>query len=109
MFGFLNRKRRTVDSATAGFIARRAATPSLRQEYDALRDDIHREPLVIRSDLTETEQMFYAEKRIRAYIQASNLYDNDNVGSTLDTAIRLAIGPSGGIRRTFPAYRRNCN
>ena len=118
-FGFLNRrKRRTVDSATAGFIARRAATPSLRQEYDALRDDIHREPLVIRSDLTETEQMFYAEKRIRAYIQASNLYDNDNVGSTLDTAIRLAIGPSGGIpqfigegreqaQRTFSEWRRH--
>lgn len=95
IFNNFFKKKTKVDAQTAISVAKRAAGP--RAEYDALKDDPHREPINIRTELTQTEQMFSAEKRVKAYVQSSNLYDNDNVGSTLDTAIRLTIGAKGGI------------
>lgn len=72
-----------------------AASP--KQEYDALKPDDKRENPTIRTDATETEQMFTADKRIKSYIWADHLYDNDGIGSTLDTIVRLAVGTKGGI------------
>lgn len=65
--------------------------------YDALTPDPSRPTLPIRWDPTETEQMFTADKRIKSYAWADHLYDNDDIGSILDTIVRLTIGIKGGI------------
>ena len=68
-----------------------------KQRYDALQGDPLREEPVIRMDATETEQIFTADKRVKSYAWADNLYDNDSIGSTLETIIRLTIGVKGGV------------
>ena len=70
--------------------------PHVSNRYDALKTDPLRTKPEIRYDLSQTEQMFTAEKRVIAYAMADNLYDNDDVGSTLETCIRTTIGTSGG-------------
>lgn len=67
-------------------------------QYDSLqrRGEVLRTQPLIRTDFTETEQVFSAERRILAYAQADQLYDNCSIGATVDTAIRLTIGTTGG-------------
>lgn len=70
-----------------------AAVRNLVARYDSLRrDDPTRRQPEIRTDLTETEQWFSADRRILAYAQCDSLADNTAVGSSLDTACRLTIG-----------------
>lgn len=70
------------------------AVRSLTARYDSLqrRDDLSRKPLEIRTDATETEAWFSAERRILAYAQCDQLNDNTAAGSIIDTACRLTIG-----------------
>ena len=69
----------------------------IRQEYETLKKDPLKPKAKIRYQDTLTEQMFNAELRIDAYAQSNNLYDNDDVGSILETNVRLAIGQTGGM------------
>jgi len=85
-------ERRKAVGKLVGYLASRA----LVSRYDALRRDPVKKPVEIRVDFSETQQNFYAEKRILAYALTENLYDNSPIGSTLDTAIRLTIGQRGG-------------
>ena len=64
--------------------------------YDSLNRQPTRKATEIRTDLSETEQLFYAEKRVLAYAKCDNLYDNTSLASIVDTAIRLTIGKRGG-------------
>lgn len=64
--------------------------------YDSLNRQPTRRVTEIRTDLSETEQLFYAEKRVLAYAKCDNLYDNTSLASIVDTAIRLTIGKRGG-------------
>ncbi len=90
-----------------------------RQMYEASKDD----PLVkhaeIRAQDTETQQMFYGYKRIQAYADSENLYNNNNAGSTIDICIRLTVGESGGVPQftgdnakenqdRFDAWKKKC-
>lgn len=68
-----------------------------KQEYTALKPDPTRAKPKIRYDDTVTEQSFRADLRIQAYAISNDLYDNDDVGSILESNIRLAIGQKGGI------------
>ncbi|MBO4513514.1 MAG: phage portal protein [Victivallales bacterium] len=70
------------------------AVQTLTARYDSLqrRNDPTRPRLQIRTDLTETEQWFSAERRRQAYAQCDELNDNTSVGSSIDTACRLTIG-----------------
>ena len=69
------------------------AVRNLVARYDSLRrDDPTRRQPEIRTDLTETEQWFSAERRILAYAQCDSLNDNSAVGSSISTAVRLTIG-----------------
>ena len=49
---------------------------SPKQSYDALKSDPQRKQPEIRTEATETEQVFTADKRVKAYAWADNLYDN---------------------------------
>ena len=69
---------------------------TVRARFDTLTDTEGRRQPLIRHEDTQTEQDFTADKRLRAYAQSDHLYDNDDVGSTLDTCIRLAVGMDGG-------------
>lgn len=69
---------------------------TLIARYDALNRQPTRKVTEIRTDLSETEQMFQADKRVLAYAKADNLYDNTSLSSIMDTAIRLTIGKRGG-------------
>ena len=69
---------------------------TLVARYDALERQPTRKVTEIRTDLSETEQMFPADKRVLAYAKADNLYDNTSLSSIMDTAIRLTIGKRGG-------------
>ena len=69
---------------------------TLVARYDSLNRAPTRRVTEIRTDLSETEQMFYAEKRVLAYAKCDNLYDNTALASILDTSIRLTIGQRGG-------------
>lgn len=69
---------------------------SLVARYDSLNRQPTRRVTEIRTDLSETEQVFPTDKRILAYAKCDNLYDNTALASILDTAIRLTIGKRGG-------------
>ena len=72
------------------------ASRSLVARYDSLRREPTRRQPELRTDLSETEQQFRADRRILAYLQADDLYDNTSIASTIDTSIRLAVGQRGG-------------
>ena len=95
------------------------AARSLAARYDSLRPDPLRRPQDIRINPTETEQMFPADLRIKAYSQADDLYDNGSIGATIDTAVRLTVGTYGGKamftgddretrQREFDRWARHC-
>lgn len=69
---------------------------TLVARYDALKRQPTREPVEIRTELSETENQFTADKRVVAYERCNNLYDNTSLSSILDTSIRLTIGKRGG-------------
>lgn len=69
---------------------------ALVARYDSLRREPTRRQPELRTDLSETEQQFRADRRILAYLQADDLYDNSSIASTIDTAIRLTVGQRGG-------------
>lgn len=87
-------RRKTPSSAAIKRAIGVAAARVLVAQYDSLRwrNDPQRRPPEIRTDATETEQNFSAERRILAYQQCDDLCDNTVVGSCLDTACRLTIG-----------------
>ena len=69
---------------------------TLVARYDSLKRQPTRPVVEIRTDLSETEQVYYAEKRVLSIAKADNLYDNTSLASIMDTAIRLTIGKRGG-------------
>ncbi len=71
----------------------------VKNSYESLKPDPSQPPIEIRTEKTVTEQMYSGEKRLKAYAQAQQLYDNDDVGATVDSLIRLAIGTKGGTPR----------
>lgn len=88
-------KRKSTPSAAAIKKAIGAARARLLvAQYDSLRwrNDPQRRIPVIRTEATETEQNFSADRRILAYTQCDDLCDNTVVGSCLDTVSRLTIG-----------------
>ena len=68
------------------------AVRNLVARYDSLRRDPTRRQPEIRTDLTETEQWFSADRRILAYAQCDELNDNTAVGSAISTVCNLTIG-----------------
>ncbi|MBQ7178799.1 MAG: phage portal protein [Victivallales bacterium] len=89
--GFLDRFFKPKQSVKAVPIFIRAGN-----RYEALKNDPDRPRRERRTDATRTEQWFSGEKRIRSYDLADDLYDNEDVGATLDSCIRLTIGVNGG-------------
>ncbi len=92
---------------------------SLVARYDSLRRDPTRRMPELRTDLSETEQQFRADRRILAYLQADNLYDNTALQGTIDTAVRLTVGQRGGTpiftgadkdfaTKLFDKWKRDC-
>ncbi len=90
-----------------------------RQMYEASKDDPTIKHAEIRAQDTETQQMFYGWKRIVAYADSENLYNNDSAGSTIDICIRLTIGNAGGVPQftgdnakenqdRFDAWKKKC-
>jgi len=87
-----------------------------KAKYDSLRDRRDRPPRDISMELTRTEQAFRGQDRVYAYHDADQLYDNDAIGSTLDTCIRLTLGQQGGypaflddsIQAQFDAWKGTC-
>ena len=77
----------------------------VRDSYESLKRDETKPAPEIRTEKTVTEQMYSGEKRILAYAQAQQLYDNDDVGATVDSLIRLAIGTKGGTPRFIGTNR----
>lgn len=88
--------RRTKREKALANIATYLFNRALVARYDALKPAPTRKATEIRTDLSETEQVFTAEKRILAYAKCDNLYDNTSLQSIVDTAIRLTIGKRGG-------------
>lgn len=88
--------RRTKREKALANIAHHLVNRLLVARYDSLKPAPTRKATEIRTDLTETEQNFPADKRILAYAKCDNLYDNTSLASILDTAIRLTIGKRGG-------------
>lgn len=68
----------------------------VRNQYDALETDALRRRQCIRTDRTQTQQDFTADRRIQAYAMGDTAYDNDQLGAIIDTCIRLTIGTRGG-------------
>ncbi len=68
----------------------------LRNQYEALRPDPLRLQPTISTDRTETQQLFYAANRLKAYALGNEAYENDSVGAIVDTAVRMAVGVHGG-------------
>lgn len=69
---------------------------NVRAQYEALNSDTLRKQPRIRTERTVTEQIFAGDKRIKAYGLADMLYNNDAIGATVDTCVRLAVGATGG-------------
>lgn len=88
--------RRTKKEKALANIASHLVNRLLVARYDSLKPSQTRKVTEIRTDLSETEQNFQADKRILAYAKCDNLYDNTSMASILDTAIRLTIGKRGG-------------
>lgn len=88
--------RKTKKEKALANIASHLVNRLLVARYDSLKPSQTRKVTEIRTDLTETEQNFPADKRILAYAKCDNLYDNTSLASILDTAIRLTIGKRGG-------------
>ena len=88
--------RKTKKEKALANIASHLVNRLLVARYDSLKPSQTRKVTEIRTDLTETEQNFQADKRILAYAKCDNLYDNTSMASILDTAIRLTIGKRGG-------------
>ena len=90
---------------------------SVRAQYESLDDRTFRKKPDIRTGKTITEQDFSGQKRINAYWLGDLLYDNDDVGSTVDTCIRLAVGANGGkvqfvddqaAQAGFDSWKKTC-
>ena len=64
--------------------------------YDSLKRQPTREQVEIRTELSETENNFTAEKRVLAYALTDRLVDNTSLGSIIDSVCRLTIGRTGG-------------
>ena len=56
---------------------------TLVARYDALNRQPTRRVTEIRTELSETEQVFPDDRRILAYGKADNLYDNTSLGSIM--------------------------
>lgn len=89
------RKLNKRERAMAGLIGH-LINRTIVARYDALQRQPTRPAVEIRTELSETENQFNAERRVLAYAEADNLVDNTSVGSLIDTCIRLAVGRDGG-------------
>ena len=110
--------RKTKKEKALANIASHLVNRLLVARYDSLKPSQTRKITEIRTDLSETEQNFSADKRILAYAKCDNLYDNTSLASILDTAIRLTIGKRGGtplftgadgetLQRWFTQWKRH--
>lgn len=108
-------KREKVMAGLIGHLINR----TLVARYDALQRQPTRPAVEIRTELSETENQFLADKRVLAYALADNMCDNTSIGSIIDTCVRLTIGRDGGNlvftgedRETMSAwwsrYSRSC-
>lgn len=80
--------RKLIGMARAGLVAR----------YDAMRPDYTRPRPEIRTDFTETEQVFSnlgGRTRALMYAEGDQLFDNAPVGAQVDTVVRMSIGDGG--------------
>lgn len=100
-------------------LAAMARAYAMVAQYASLKSTPPRQETPIPVGATETEMVFSGVKRIRAYAQADELYENDFIGSTLNTCIRLAVGTRGGnpsfvgedaatLQTEFSAWKRHC-
>lgn len=89
-------KRQTKKEKALANLVGHLMTKAIVARYDSLNRQPTRKVTEIRTDLSETEQVFTAEKRVLAYAKCDNLYDNTALASILDTSIRLTIGKRGG-------------
>ena len=88
--------RRTKKEKALAKLASTLLTRALAARYDALKPSPTRKITEVRTDLSQTEQEFTADKRILAYQKANDLFDNTPLASILDTSIRLTVGQRGG-------------
>lgn len=106
---FWNKPSNDKTTVGKGFLVnliKRAFRP--RQEYDAAKTDPLVKHAVIHSEDTETQQMFYARKRIQMYADSEDLYDNDSAGATIDVCVRLTIGETGGVPQFIGENAERC-
>ena len=89
-------KRQTKKEKALANLVGHLMTKAIVARYDSLNRQPTRKVTEIRTDLSETEQVFPADKRVLAYAKCDNLYDNTALASILDTSIRLTIGKRGG-------------
>lgn len=89
-------KRQTKKEKALARIVGHLMNRTLVARYDSLQRKPTRPAVEIRTELSETENQFTADKRILAYTKSDNLYDNTSLSSILDTSIRLTIGKRGG-------------
>ena len=92
----MRRKRMTKKEKALATVVGHLMNRVMVARYDSLNRQPTRKVTEIRTDLSETEQVFYADKRVLAYAKCDNLYDNTSLSSIVDTAIRLTIGKRGG-------------
>ena len=88
--------RRTKKEKALAKLASTLLTRALAARYDALKPSPTRKAVEIRTDLTETEQQYTAEKRVLAIAKSDDLYDNSPMSSILEKAVQLTIGQRGG-------------
>lgn len=111
-------KRQTKKEKALARIVGHLMNRTLVARYDSLKRQPTRQAVEIRTELSETENQFTAEKRILAYAKCDNLYDNTALSSILDTSIRLTIGQRGGtplftgedketLQKWFTQWKRN--
>ncbi len=113
------KKHPPVSSAGLARIAGILRAASLSAQYATLSGSQPRPEPRIPTEATETEQVFSGIKRLKAYSQADTLYENDFIGATLNTCVRLAVGTRGGnpsfagdgaesIQAAFSDWKRTC-
>ena len=92
---------------------------SLKNQFESLQYDPYRRQRDIRTDRNITLQEFRADKRIAAYYDGDNAYENDQAGAIIETAVRLAVGIGGGMpffigpkadaqQKAWNAWAENC-
>lgn len=113
---------RTIDAKTVGKLIAFMNARNLQARYDSLKPEYERPRPQVRTDFTETEQVFNVlggRTRPVMYAEADQLYDNSPVGAQVDDIVRLSIGSNGGEpifigdnaefqQKFFDDWKKNC-